>query len=131
MLPPPLGSFKDHAKPLVSFIWIESSIKTFETVTLTNILQIWKGVFIATQSFPPQGLAPHRAKVILLKSEPDHTTSLFQTTRCLHLGVLRRITRRYAISAHPHLIFITLLLASLLVLEHSQVCLYLGALGTC
>lgn len=62
MLPPPLGSFKDHAKPLVSFIWIESCIKTFETVTLTDILQIWKGVFIATQSFPPQSLAPHRAK---------------------------------------------------------------------
>lgn len=76
MLPPPLGSFKDHAKPLVSFIWIESCIKTFETVTLTDILQIWKGVFIATQSFPPQSLAPHRAKVILLKSKPDHTTSV-------------------------------------------------------
>lgn len=30
ILPPPLGSFKDLAKCLVSFIWIESSLKMFE-----------------------------------------------------------------------------------------------------
>lgn len=132
VLPPPLGSFKDHAKRLVSFIWRESSIKTFDTVTLIDILQIWKGIFTATQSFPPQSLAPCRAKVILLKCKPDRATphpnhSLPSSqSKKQSLDGMRHCT----LSTQPHLIVLYFSPCSLATFGNSQVYLYLRAFAS-
>lgn len=113
------------------FFYLESSIKIFETVTLIDILQIWEGVFIAAQFFPPQSLAPHRATVILLKAKPAHATLLFQTTHCFHgrvkTKVLRWLTRHHTIPLAPTSLSSPLLCAPLPVFEHLQAFLYLRA----
>lgn len=112
ILCPSLGSFKDHAKHLVSFIWIESSMKIFE-----NSYSHWRFADLE-DSFHSYAVLPFpsgsiQRKVILLKSKPDHVTLLFHTAHCLPFRVNTKILRWFTspddttVSTQLHLFFLS------------------------